>query len=208
MTGKEKCTLLKKLRKDIADANGIKYEIEECKFKGNCKGTCPKCDAELKELTRKVEEKNKRNGLLGLGIGAVALSLVGCTNLDNIESGITTVEPYDNTGNDVNTVEVQESTSQILQEPLQGVMTYQEAETGDECITLEGDVEYEGVTDETDIGEECMPLEGDVEFDGIIEESDTEREDMDIDRYSGDVEYSPNLGKGSIESFIADILSK
>jgi len=204
MTGKEKCTLLKKLRKDIADANGIKYEIEECKFKGNCKGTCPKCDAELKELTRKVEEKNKRNGLLGLGIGAVALSLVGCTNLDNIESGITTVEPYDNTGNDVNTVGVQESTSQILQEPLQGVMTYQEAETGDECITLEGDVEYEGVTDETDT--ERIDIDGYVEV--LPNESSEDSGEEDIDRYSGDVEYSPNLGKGSIESFIADILSK
>lgn len=27
---------------------GIEYEISECDFQGDCKGTCPKCESELK----------------------------------------------------------------------------------------------------------------------------------------------------------------
>ena len=78
MTGKEKCNYLKQLRNSIAKKNNIEYESEECKFKGNCKGTCPKCEVELKELTKKINDKKKI--MLGLGIGAATLGLVGCVN--------------------------------------------------------------------------------------------------------------------------------
>lgn len=51
MTGREKCNLLKLIRKEIAETNGIVYLTSECTYKGNdCKGTCPKCDAELRYL--------------------------------------------------------------------------------------------------------------------------------------------------------------
>lgn len=51
MTGREKCNLLKQIRKEIAETNGIVYLTSECSYKGNdCKGTCPKCDAELRYL--------------------------------------------------------------------------------------------------------------------------------------------------------------
>ena len=51
MTGKEKCRLLKQIRKEIAESNGIVYLTSECDYNGNdCTGTCPKCDAELRYL--------------------------------------------------------------------------------------------------------------------------------------------------------------
>ncbi len=54
-TGKEKCEILKRIRKDIAKRYRIEYNTTECTHQGDCSGTCPKCDAELKELQRQLE---------------------------------------------------------------------------------------------------------------------------------------------------------
>lgn len=61
MTGKEKCRILRQIRKQIAETNGIDYFTSECTYKGDdCKGTCPKCDEEIAyldaELNRKIAE--------------------------------------------------------------------------------------------------------------------------------------------------------
>lgn len=57
MKGKEKCALLKKIREKIAKKNGIPYKTEECTAKGDCKGTCPKCDQEIQELNEALKKK-------------------------------------------------------------------------------------------------------------------------------------------------------
>ena len=44
------CDTLKAIRKQIADANGIDYSPEECHFTGECKGTCPKCEQDVRYL--------------------------------------------------------------------------------------------------------------------------------------------------------------
>ena len=50
MTGKQKCEMLKQLRKALAEANGIIYLSAECTYIGNCRGYCEKCDAEARYL--------------------------------------------------------------------------------------------------------------------------------------------------------------
>ena len=57
MNGKNRCRILKDIRKRIADANGIEYAISECKFKGDCLGTCPKCESEVRYLERELEKR-------------------------------------------------------------------------------------------------------------------------------------------------------
>lgn len=58
ITGREKCKLLKQIRKEIAEANGIVYLTSECTYEGNdCSGTCPKCDAELRYLDSELNRK-------------------------------------------------------------------------------------------------------------------------------------------------------
>ncbi len=60
MEGKERCKILKKIRKEFADANGIPYEPEECNQQGECYGVCPACEeeaAELMALAKKKEEQ-------------------------------------------------------------------------------------------------------------------------------------------------------
>ena len=59
MTGKQKCDYLRKIRKSIAEDNNIEYYTEDCNFHGECLGTCPKCEEELKYLNDKIEEKRK-----------------------------------------------------------------------------------------------------------------------------------------------------
>ena len=45
MRGKEVCRTLKEIRAGIARQNDIPWETEECGFKGECRGTCPRCEA-------------------------------------------------------------------------------------------------------------------------------------------------------------------
>lgn len=58
MTGKEKCRILREIRKQIAETNGIEYVTIECTYEGNdCKGVCPKCEAEVAYLDAKLNQK-------------------------------------------------------------------------------------------------------------------------------------------------------
>lgn len=58
-TGKEKCDLLKKIRLQIAEEYGLSYCPTECTHEGDCLGTCPKCDAELADLQKQLDDKGK-----------------------------------------------------------------------------------------------------------------------------------------------------
>ena len=59
--GKRICNALKEIRRRIAEANGLRFEIEECTHEGNCPGTCPKCERELEDLTNQLQTL-KRSG--------------------------------------------------------------------------------------------------------------------------------------------------
>lgn len=48
--GKEICGILKDIRRRIAEANGIEYVAAECRYEGDCSGTCPRCEAEAAAL--------------------------------------------------------------------------------------------------------------------------------------------------------------
>lgn len=48
--GKSKCDYLKKIRENIAKHYGIPFQTKECGFEGECKGTCPKCEQEVRYL--------------------------------------------------------------------------------------------------------------------------------------------------------------
>ena len=78
--GKEKCKILKQIRAEIAKNNDIEWMIDECEHKGNCTGTCPKCEAEVRELERKLEERKRLGKAVAVtGVAAgIALSVTGC----------------------------------------------------------------------------------------------------------------------------------
>ena len=64
MNGKVTCEALKKVRKQIADANGIPYEPVACNHKGDCRGTCPACEAEMRYIERELAVRKRKEGHL------------------------------------------------------------------------------------------------------------------------------------------------
>ena len=80
MLGKEKCRILKEIRQKIADENDIPYVTHECKFQGECKGTCPRCESELRYLEKQLAARaaaGKRVAIAVLCTG-MAFSMAGC----------------------------------------------------------------------------------------------------------------------------------
>lgn len=60
--GKAICEVLKKIRTLIAETNSINYTPNECFHNGDCLGTCPMCEEELKTLSEELY-KRKLEGL-------------------------------------------------------------------------------------------------------------------------------------------------
>lgn len=74
--GKQTCKILKDIRRQIAEANDIEYITSECQYKGDCIGTCPKCEAEVHYLEQQLERKRmtgKVIALLGISAGLSAM---------------------------------------------------------------------------------------------------------------------------------------
>ena len=71
--GKSTCKVLKAIRQKIADVNGISYSPNECHYEGECKGTCPKCEAEVRYLEDELKRKG-RNGF-AIKVGGIAAGL-------------------------------------------------------------------------------------------------------------------------------------
>jgi len=55
--GRKVCNTLKEIRRQIADRNDIAYLTTDCHFEGECQGTCPKCEAELKYLENELHKR-------------------------------------------------------------------------------------------------------------------------------------------------------
>lgn len=73
--GKKVCNELKAVRQSIADANGIEYTPNVCTHKGDCPGTCPACEEEVKYLEQELSRRNK----LGRATVVAGLSIAVAT---------------------------------------------------------------------------------------------------------------------------------
>ena len=71
--GRSTCKLLKSIRQQIADANGISYQPKECQHKGDCAGTCPACEEEIRYLERELKAC-KGNGF-GMKVAGIAAGI-------------------------------------------------------------------------------------------------------------------------------------
>ena len=75
MRGKEVCRTLKEIRAEIARQNDIPWETKECGFEGECRGTCPRCEAEVRQLEEalaKRRRQRRRVTLRGIAAGFVS----------------------------------------------------------------------------------------------------------------------------------------
>ena len=69
--GKKICNTLKEVRMQVAKANDIKYAPSECHHEGDCAGTCPKCEAEVRWLEQQLQLRRQ----LGKAVAVVGVSM-------------------------------------------------------------------------------------------------------------------------------------
>lgn len=127
MTGKEKCEVLKKIRRDIVAANDLDVEITDCKHTGDCRGTCPKCEAETKQIEKELGKKKK----LGIRVAVAGISAALITGSFSSCKQVLNPQPM----GDYPNVDATES--------LEGEIAETEIETGEgnECTTSPDELE-------------------------------------------------------------------
>ncbi len=99
--GKEKCRILKQIRAEIAKQNDIEWVVSECKHQGDCRGTCPKCEAEVRQLEDALarrEAVGKAIAVVGISAG-LSLSVAGCANPNASISGADMPDASNPSGN-------------------------------------------------------------------------------------------------------------
>ena len=75
--GKTTCKVLKEVRRKIADANGIPLQERECTHTGDCAGTCPYCESEVRYLERELSKRKSLGKAVAVAGIAVAVSIAG-----------------------------------------------------------------------------------------------------------------------------------
>ena len=91
--GKQTCKILKEIRKQIAAENDIELVTSECTYHGDCKGTCPKCEAEVRYLERELE-KRQRMGKAAVFAGMSLGTLFAATSCNHVPEPLAGDVPY------------------------------------------------------------------------------------------------------------------
>ena len=86
--GKQTCKILKDIRRQIAEANDIELVTSECRYKGDCLGTCPKCEAEVRFL----EQQLRARSIAGKAVALAGISAASIAMLMPIPSEAQTVQ--------------------------------------------------------------------------------------------------------------------
>jgi len=170
MKGKDKCRILKQIRQQIADANDIEYITRECTYQGDCRGTCPKCEAELRYLEEQLELRRNRGKKAVIAAVAAGIMLTTTTACDfsSDSSDPAGAPPAE---------EILESTSSTEELLVMGEVP----EPTEEIAVYEGEpavYELEGDPAPIDEWEETGLVEADIyaepEIEGDIPENDTD----------------------------------
>lgn len=93
--GKQTCKILKEIRKQIAADNDIDLVIEECTYKGDCLGTCPRCEAEVRYLERELA-KRQRMGKVAIIAGMSLGTLISASSCAHVVPPPTGIVPNPN----------------------------------------------------------------------------------------------------------------
>ena len=195
MKGKEKCKALKEIRQKIAEQNDIAFAVSECTHQGDCRGTCPKCEAELRYLERQLDiRKNLGKAVVVAGISAgMCAPMVACNPIETIGDVIAdvyySINPPEDIAGDV----------QYIPEDVAGEEgPAPESDEPDGEDILGGLEEYDPSEDvestENDLDAMCPSEEDSEELAGEILLAPTSEEDLeDIDEYllEGDIAIDP-----------------
>ena len=95
-TGRKICNALRAIRIKIAKENGISYMDDECTSKGPCRGTCPRCDAEIYYLNEELRKKRERGEKIIISdIGIEDIRPIRDVSVDPGYSEMGVAEPVD-----------------------------------------------------------------------------------------------------------------
>ena len=95
--GKQTCKILKEIRRQIAEANGIEFATSECRYRGDCLGTCPKCEAEVRYLEQQLRARSIAGKAVALaGISAASLAILMPISTEAKTSTDIKIAPADN----------------------------------------------------------------------------------------------------------------
>ncbi len=113
--GKNTCNELKAIRKRIAEANEIEYNPHECTFEGECSGTCPACESEMRYIENELRNRKrlgKKIAMVGLAVGLSATPAMAQEPDDDLEGDISMPE-------EEITIETED---EITEEPFLGII--------------------------------------------------------------------------------------
>lgn len=142
--GKQTCRILKEIRRQIAEVNDIEFITSECQYQGDCLGTCPKCEAEVRYLEQQLERKRiagKAITVLGISAGLVAMTPQASCSGPKKADNITTCDSIAETGT-TDTIYTEDSTFGMA--PLDS----SEVLMGEVVSITEGDIAEGDITDD------------------------------------------------------------
>ena len=88
--GKSTCKVLKEVRRKIADTNDIPLQERECTHTGDCAGTCPYCESEVRYLERELSKRKSLGKAVAVaGIAFSAVTMAGCATSEPVTSNST-----------------------------------------------------------------------------------------------------------------------
>lgn len=91
MRGKDKCRILREIRRKIAEENDITLITKDCTYQGECKGTCPKCESEVRYLEAQLAQRQKlgKTAVVAALMAGIAVGTTGCAPAGEPGSGNT-----------------------------------------------------------------------------------------------------------------------
>ena len=78
------------MRRSIAEENGIALDIPECTYQGPCRGTCPRCESELRYLENALAERLRMGRTAK--VAGIALALASTAAAGAQSTGVATVK--------------------------------------------------------------------------------------------------------------------
>ena len=108
--GKRTCEILKDVRRKIAQENDIPLVERECTHEGDCRGTCPYCESEVRYLERELSKRRALGKAVTVAGIAVSTMMMGACHSPKTPAPAASNEPEPTV----------EATSQQVQEAADG----------------------------------------------------------------------------------------
>jgi len=167
--GKRTCEILKDVRRKVAQENNIPLAERECTHEGDCRGTCPYCEAEVRYLERELSKRRalgKAVTVAGIAVSAMMMGACHSPKAPATSAGSETVPAS------VNTLSQPAESSpgpadEPANEPIRG---NRPASAPKEEILRIVENGLCVSTDEPDFGEDVFDYEGIVEVDDDYDE--------------------------------------